>query len=65
MFLLPPLGEPNFDGATLDSPERVELAAPMAGTWTVIVNGFTVSEDGKDSKWELRVTADGVRLDEM
>jgi hypothetical protein len=62
MFLIDPLGDPNFDGATISSPERVELANPMGGVWTVVVNGFTVIDEDKDSKWELRVTADGARL---
>jgi hypothetical protein len=41
------------------------VATPSAGIWTVVINGFTVIDDDKDSKWELRVTADGVRLDEL
>lgn len=59
----------NFDGATLDSPERVVLGNPPAGTWTAFVDGFTVfcdDECGDDDgdEWELRVTADGERLED-
>ncbi len=47
MILCPP-GVPfgsacNFEGATLNSPERVVLTKPLAGTWTVYVVGFTVN----------------------
>jgi len=68
------LGPPGliWDGATLNSPERVVLDAPAGGAWTVFVDGFTIHDGSKhghahdhhkaESKWELRVTADGVRI---
>jgi len=60
MILLLPDGTMNFDGATLNSPERVVIKDPKPGVWTVYVNGFTVF--GQSDEWQLRATADGVRL---
>ena len=75
MILFPPLGGINFDGATFSSPERAVFVTPDDGTWTVQIDGFTVfdrlDDDGDsdsdsdgptESKWVLRVTADGQRL---
>ena len=75
MILTDPGGGLNFDGASLDSPERVVFSSPDAGVWTIDVQGFTVhgdlddgdsdsdSDSDAESEWELRVTADGVRVD--
>ncbi|HVO10323.1 MAG TPA: S8 family serine peptidase [Vicinamibacteria bacterium] len=57
-------------GATLDSPERTEVTSPPAGTWTALVAGFTVHDDGhgrpghkcRRPNFLLRAKADGVRL---
>ena len=53
MILQSPSGVFNFTGATLDSPETATVTAPEAGTWTILVDGFTVF--GKDDKYEVRV----------
>jgi len=64
-ILLDPNSVPYFNGATFSSPERVVINNPTAGTWTTIVQGFTVHNvnRGKGSKWELRITdQNGVSL---
>ncbi len=68
MILIDPafnFGAGGFAGATLNSPERVVIDTPLGGTWKILVDGFTVIDEDKDSKWTLRVTADGVRLDAL
>ena len=51
-------------GATDSSPERVVVANPTPGAWTVVIDGFTIHDNergprvGRD-KFSLRVTADG------
>jgi hypothetical protein len=35
-------GDGDRDGASLDCPERITVNAPVAGTWTLKVTGFTV-----------------------
>ena len=60
LVLVDPTGTPNFAGATAASPERVVIANPPAGTWSALIDGFTVFT--RDSRWKLRVTADGHRL---
>jgi subtilisin family serine protease len=45
LILLTPSGEVLYDGATFNSPEHVSLENPEAGSWTILVNGFTVHED--------------------
>jgi len=76
MYLFDPNGDPVLDaagappGATLDSPERTEVTTPLGGTWTALVAGFTVHDDGHGQKGHrcsrpnflLRAKADGVRL---
>lgn len=32
----------DYDGYSFDAPERVKIKNPMAGDWTVMVNGYTV-----------------------
>ena len=59
-------------GSTLSSPERAVITNPAPGTWTVLVNGFTVHEEGGGSRrkgskgrkdqFTLRATADGEAL---
>lgn len=61
-ILLDPNGAPNFDCAGLNAPERCAIANPMAGMWTVLVNGFSVNPTGTPGgreKYNLRVAADG------
>jgi subtilisin family serine protease len=60
LVLVNPTGTANFDGATAASPERVVIANPPAGTWSALIDGFTVFTH--DSRWKLRVTADGHRI---
>jgi subtilisin family serine protease len=60
-----PLGNPIFDGATIGSPERVEVANPMAGIWTARIVGFQITEEGQifeSDLWSLWAKADGLRL---
>lgn len=58
LILVDPLSNQLFDGATLNSPERVTINNPDAGLWTAIIQGFTVHgiNLGPDSDWNLRVT---------
>ena len=59
-------------GSTLSSPERAVVVNPAAGTWTVLVNGFLVHEEGggpwkmggkgRKDEFSLRATADGEPL---
>ncbi len=66
MILVPPVGDPVLDGATLASPERVVVENPLGGKWYVLVDGFLINEGshcGHDNeRFSLRVTADGVRI---
>ena len=65
MVLLGPGGIVNVAGATADSPERVVINNPAPGTWTAIVDGFTIHDpfdNTPDDDWVLAVTADGARL---
>ncbi|MGH9904237.1 MAG: PPC domain-containing protein [Pyrinomonadaceae bacterium] len=57
MFLIRPNGTVVFDGAALNTPERVLVANPAAGTWIVVVAGFSIPT-GSD-KYELRVALNG------
>ncbi len=48
MILIDPNGNTNEDGATINSPERVTIASPLAGTWRAVIVGFTIfRHDGK------------------
>jgi hypothetical protein len=70
MYLLDPNypnSDVNADGATSASPERVVIDNPIAGVWTVYIQGFSVlplrgDHDGSSEEYALRVTADGKRL---
>jgi hypothetical protein len=57
LTIVNPIGE-STSIATLDSPERVSIEAPMPGQWTVSVNGFVVPDVNGES-FDLRVFADG------
>jgi hypothetical protein len=57
MFLLDPALTPNFDGATLNSPEQALVATPAAGTWLVLVDGFEIHANREP--FALRVDLDG------
>ncbi len=73
MLLIDPQGNEYIDaagnppGATANSPERVVVAGPMPGTWTILVNGFTIQQHGRRGKhgkdiFTVTATADGRRL---
>ncbi len=53
IILIDPNGNFNFDGAGLGSPERSSISSPVAGTWTILVNGFTVW-NGAAEKYKIR-----------
>lgn len=57
LILIAPNGALNLQGATLNNPEVVRVANPLAGTWFALVDGFEV-HTGTD-KFELRVSLDG------
>jgi hypothetical protein len=48
MVLINPSGKVNVTGAGSNSPERVEISKPAAGTWTVVIQGFSVHAPGSD-----------------
>jgi hypothetical protein len=54
LILYDPDGNPNFDGATLDTPERVTVDNPTPGSWIAVVTGFMLH--GYRDEYELRVT---------
>ncbi len=54
LILYDPDGNPNFDGATLDIPERVTIDNPAPGSWIAVVTGFMLH--GYRDEYELRVT---------
>ncbi|MBW2739143.1 MAG: S8 family serine peptidase [Deltaproteobacteria bacterium] len=53
MYVYDPNGDGNWDGCSLDSPERIKIDNPEAGTWSVSIYGFKVWE--KEEKFELFV----------
>jgi hypothetical protein len=54
-----PMAVVFLDGATISSPERLEVPSPAAGVWTFNVDGFLVFGE---AHWELIVLADGQPL---
>jgi hypothetical protein len=48
MVLIDPSGKVNVTGAASNSPERVEIGTPAAGTWTVVIQGLSVHAPGPD-----------------
>ena len=61
LYIVDPASNTNFAGATLASPERVSISNPATGTWSFFVCGYTINKLYR-AKWQLRVTADGIRL---
>ncbi|PYQ41714.1 MAG: hypothetical protein DMF77_15010 [Acidobacteria bacterium] len=57
MVLINPSGAVNVTGAAANSPERVEISKPAAGTWTVVIQGLSVHPPGSDGD-EDREAAD-------
>ena len=60
MILVDPDGLAGTLGSTLSSPERVVVANPKAGVWTVLVSAFALPAE-PDYFW-LYAKADGIRL---
>ena len=62
VILVNPSNVANFACATGRTPELCSIANPAAGTWTVIVEGFSVASfntPGGKERYTLRVDADG------
>jgi subtilisin family serine protease len=57
LYLVQPNGTVLVNGATIDSPERVDINNPAAGNWFVVVYAFDVA--ARSDKFELRVALDG------
>jgi hypothetical protein len=57
VILIDPYGGFYFDGATLDSPERLHIDAPFPGEWLAFVDGFTVYDNHE--RYKLVLEADG------
>lgn len=74
LLLRDPGAKTNTDGSTASSPERVTVQDPTAGTWNVLIQGFSIFTSVNDDRvaagsrnvdrdtFELRVTIDGVRI---
>jgi subtilisin family serine protease len=71
LVLFDPSGNVNESGATLNSPERVEIEKPAAGRWRAAIIGFTIHGlrdrhnelDGPQKDlYTFRAEADGRRL---
>jgi hypothetical protein len=54
LILVSPSGARDLRAATLNAPERVELDHPEPGTWTAIVDGFSVHRG--QARFVLQVT---------
>ena len=53
LILVDPANGQYFEGATLASPERVVIEAPVAGTWLALVNGFAIN-GGVNHGWHCK-----------
>ena len=74
LLLQDPAANTNTGGSTLNSPERVTVNDPAAGTWNALIQGFSIFTSVNDDRvaagsqnvardaFELRVTIDGVRI---
>jgi hypothetical protein len=65
LVLVDPNGNQDFDGATLNSPERAFVANPTPGVWTAHVQGFAINSlfnIFNSDIYTLRANADGHRL---
>jgi hypothetical protein len=43
----------DFDGVSLDSPERMDIYDPLPGLWTFVIDGFTIWEGEERYKFYL------------
>lgn len=57
LILIPPTGPANVDAATINSPERADIANPAAGTWFALVDGFSIPLG--DERYKLVLSIDG------
>jgi subtilisin family serine protease len=57
LILVKPNGVVSFAGATLNNPEVAAVTNPIAGNWTVLVQGFEIHTI--TDKFDLRVSLDG------
>ena len=65
LVLVDPNGNTDFDGATLNSPERAVVANPTPGVWTAHIQGFAINSlfnIFNSDIYTLRANADGHRL---
>ncbi|HWR17494.1 MAG TPA: S8 family serine peptidase [Terriglobales bacterium] len=65
VILVAPDGTVNYDCGTNKAPEACSIANPLAGQWTLVVDGYSVIPDGTPGGLEtytVRVAADGVVL---
>jgi hypothetical protein len=65
LVLEDPNGNFNFDGATINTPERVTIANPTPGVWTAHIQGFQINSlynVFNADLYTLRATADGHAL---
>ena len=75
LVLLDPAGTVIQSGATLNSPERVQIQTPAPGRWTAVIVGFTIHDNGlfdnhldespPSDVYTLRADADGKRLKQV
>jgi subtilisin family serine protease len=74
LVLVDPNGVEHDEGATVNSPERVEIANPMPGRWHAAIIGFTIQDlheehHGRDGVsrdfYTFRAEADGRRLKQI
>jgi subtilisin family serine protease len=54
LILIDPNGVPYYEGATLDSPERVNIDSPEPGQWSLLVTGYMLH--GFEDKYDVRIT---------
>ena len=54
LYLIDPLGNLDFHGASFRSPERVVIDDPIPGEWQIVVEGFALH--GFRDEYQLRVT---------
>ena len=56
--LIDPNGNPDYDAATINAPERATIANPTPGMWVAYVQGYSILT--KHGEWfKLRVAVDG------
>ena len=64
LILEDPSANQIFDGATINAPERVNIANPAPGVWTAHIQGFQINsifDIFNSDIWTLRASADGVK----